>query len=346
MIVTTKTTALMKQLILLITLTFFYQAAFSQGVGINTITPDPSAALDIQSSNKGLLVPRVALTSLTDKTTILNPANALLVYNTNTGFSKGAGYYYNAGTPGSPSWKSLSEFNLPFYGATSPAGAAFQVDNYNGSIDAVALKGFGSGNGTGVYAQSGSRFALQVDGGLRIFGNGQVPGEGKVLTSGSTGDATWQDVPKLPDVAFRATMSDLAEVIPPNQAVKVNFGVEEYDLGNNYTDINGNPSHTFTVPMNGIYHFEAQVKLVFGVAASELVSISIIKVKNGIETILVLKSQQEAVVGAANNATSADLKLETGDQIIIRVQHSADENATVHSNAYSSFFNGRLVMKL
>jgi hypothetical protein len=59
--------------------------------------------------------------------------------------------------------------------------------------------------------------------------------------------------------------------------------------------------------MNGIYHFEAQVKLVFGVAASELVSISIIKVKNGIETILVLKSQQEAVVGAANNATSADL---------------------------------------
>jgi hypothetical protein len=41
----------MKQLILLITLTFFYQAAFSQGVGINTTTPDPSAALDIQSSS-------------------------------------------------------------------------------------------------------------------------------------------------------------------------------------------------------------------------------------------------------------------------------------------------------
>jgi hypothetical protein len=337
----------MKQLILLITLTFFYQAAFSQGVGINTTTPDPSAALDIQSINKGLLVPRVALTSLIDGVTIANPANALLVFNTTNNASLDPGYYYNSGTAATPSWKSLSELTFPFYKASSPAGSAgFQIDNYNGQVNAIAIKGYAAGDGTGVYAQSDNRFALQVEGKLKIFGNGQAPVIGKVLTSDNFGGATWQDVPKLPDVAFRATMSDLAEVIPPNQAVKVNFGVEEYDLGNNYTDINGNPSHTFTVPMNGIYHFEAQVKLVFGVAASELVSISIIKVKNGIETILVLKSQQEAVVGAANNATSADLKLETGDQIIIRVQHSADENATVHSNAYSSFFNGRLVMKL
>lgn len=36
-------------------------AAFPQGVGINTTTPDPSAALDIQSTNKGLLVLKVPL---------------------------------------------------------------------------------------------------------------------------------------------------------------------------------------------------------------------------------------------------------------------------------------------
>ncbi|CAI8715247.1 hypothetical protein [Chryseobacterium sp. IT-36CA2] len=60
--------------------------AFSQ-VGINTTTPDPSSILDIKSSNKGLLIPRVALTGKNDLTTIPNPANSLLVYN-----------LYNAGT--------------------------------------------------------------------------------------------------------------------------------------------------------------------------------------------------------------------------------------------------------
>lgn len=37
-------------------------------VGIGTNNPHPSAALDIQSNNKGLLVPRVELHSLTEPT--------------------------------------------------------------------------------------------------------------------------------------------------------------------------------------------------------------------------------------------------------------------------------------
>ncbi|MBE4948566.1 hypothetical protein [Chryseobacterium culicis] len=55
--------------------------AFSQ-VGINTTTPDPSSILEIQSTNKGLLIPRVALTGINDLTTITNPANGLLVFAT------------------------------------------------------------------------------------------------------------------------------------------------------------------------------------------------------------------------------------------------------------------------
>lgn len=43
--------------------------------------PDPSAVLDIRSSNKGLLAPRVNLTGKFDMTTIPNPANGLLVFN-------------------------------------------------------------------------------------------------------------------------------------------------------------------------------------------------------------------------------------------------------------------------
>ncbi|SCX91925.1 hypothetical protein [Flavobacterium caeni] len=66
-------------------------------VGINTPNPDPSASLDIRSADTGLLIPRVALVSVTDATTpIQTPQRSLLVYNTNnivTGGS-GEGYYY------------------------------------------------------------------------------------------------------------------------------------------------------------------------------------------------------------------------------------------------------------
>lgn len=86
----------------------------AQNVAINAdgATPDVSAMLDIVSSGKGLLLPRVSLTSSTDAVTIATPATSLLVYNTNasiTGtYADGVGYYYNAGTSGTPSWRKLA----------------------------------------------------------------------------------------------------------------------------------------------------------------------------------------------------------------------------------------------
>jgi hypothetical protein len=51
-------------------------------VGIGTTSPDQSAMLDVVSSDKGLLVPRV---STAQRLAILNPANSLLVFDTNVG---------------------------------------------------------------------------------------------------------------------------------------------------------------------------------------------------------------------------------------------------------------------
>jgi hypothetical protein len=62
--------------------------------GIGTTTPEASAKLDVTSSNKGFLPPRVTLTSCTDNTTIPNPATGLLVYNTGNNVGLVAGYYY------------------------------------------------------------------------------------------------------------------------------------------------------------------------------------------------------------------------------------------------------------
>ncbi|GIV26884.1 MAG: hypothetical protein KatS3mg027_0698 [Bacteroidia bacterium] len=82
---------------------------YSQNVGINSTgsAPNNSAGLDVDFNNKGILIPRVALTSSTDAATIPSPATSLLVYNTGTGGLSPAGYYYNAGTSGSPNWVRL-----------------------------------------------------------------------------------------------------------------------------------------------------------------------------------------------------------------------------------------------
>jgi len=68
--------------------------SFSQGVAVNTdgSNADASAMLDVSSSNKGMLVPRVSITDLNTAAPISAPAVSLLVYNTNV--ATGLGYYY------------------------------------------------------------------------------------------------------------------------------------------------------------------------------------------------------------------------------------------------------------
>ncbi|WP_207532073.1 tail fiber domain-containing protein [Desertivirga arenae] len=69
-------------------------ASFSQNVGINSTgaAPAASAGLDVNFSNKGVLIPNVNLLSLTDVATIGSPAESLLIYNKNAALGKG--YYY------------------------------------------------------------------------------------------------------------------------------------------------------------------------------------------------------------------------------------------------------------
>ncbi|WP_435355915.1 hypothetical protein [Emticicia sp. SJ17W-69] len=53
-------------------------------VGDNPAVINSSAMLEIETTNKGFLPPRVALTSITDQTTIPSPAIGLVVFNTAT----------------------------------------------------------------------------------------------------------------------------------------------------------------------------------------------------------------------------------------------------------------------
>jgi len=93
----------MKKLIILFFF-FFETAVLNAQTGIGTTTPDASAKLEVNSSNKGFLPPRVTLTSGTDTTTIPSPATGLLVYNTGNNPGLVAGYYYWNGT----SWATIA----------------------------------------------------------------------------------------------------------------------------------------------------------------------------------------------------------------------------------------------
>ncbi len=81
-------------------LSFVGVSVYSQNIGINSTgaAADASAALDVTSANKGVLLPRVALTGTGDVTTVSSPATSLLVYNTASVSDVTPGYYYYNGT--------------------------------------------------------------------------------------------------------------------------------------------------------------------------------------------------------------------------------------------------------
>jgi hypothetical protein len=67
-------------------------------VGIATDAPDPSSVLEIVGTDKGLLIPSVALVSCADQVTIPRPAESLLIYNTNDTLCLSAGFVFFNGT--------------------------------------------------------------------------------------------------------------------------------------------------------------------------------------------------------------------------------------------------------
>jgi hypothetical protein len=60
---------------------FFVSFLYSQNnVGIGTLNPDPSSLLELSTTNKGLLIPRL---TTNERLAIVNPSNSLLVYDIN-----------------------------------------------------------------------------------------------------------------------------------------------------------------------------------------------------------------------------------------------------------------------
>lgn len=113
----------MKKIIPLFLLKSFI--AFSQ-IGIGTADPDPSSMLDINATDKGILIPRVNLST----NTIVNPQKSLLIWNTdNTNNSEG--FFFFDGNI----WKKLINNSWNVNGNIGTSS----VTDFLGNIDNMSL---------------------------------------------------------------------------------------------------------------------------------------------------------------------------------------------------------------
>lgn len=123
--------------VLFISLTPF---SFAQNVGINAAgsAPNASAMLDVESTTRGLLIPRISLVATNSITPITAPATSLLVYNlASSGTGTAAvspGYYYWDGTR----WVALAGPNGRDWALDGNSGTT-PGTNFLGTIDAQAL---------------------------------------------------------------------------------------------------------------------------------------------------------------------------------------------------------------
>ena len=157
--------------ILLGLMLLFTSIIFAQ-VGIGTTSPNASAQLDVSSTIKGFLPPRVLLTGSNAALPIASPATGLLVYNTAT-----AGTAPNDVTPGYYYWNGSAWLKLTENGTTKKAafvgrGVDVTLGNLkvrlsasgNASLQVSTVSGTYTVFGSAIYSQAGVVSGSTIDG--------------------------------------------------------------------------------------------------------------------------------------------------------------------------------------
>ena len=194
-----------------------------QNVGIGTSTPHSSAKLQIESTNSGLLIPRVSLLAVTNGISPVNtPQTGVLVYNTNAAITggDGTGFYfwngtqwvplkggdntldmaYDEGGPGAGRVITADAGRVEINGTggllvnanTTTISEAALVNNTNGTQNTTTQLGY-----VGVNAGSTSVFGVRTiargtaatgmwDGPMGVFGSVESPSSGGTINLNTT----------------------------------------------------------------------------------------------------------------------------------------------------------------
>jgi hypothetical protein len=152
---TVNKTNCMKKFLVTATISFLsFFSLIAQNIGIGTNTPNGSAALDVNSTSKGLLIPRM---TSAQRGAIASPATGLMVYDITTN----SFWYYNGS-----GWTNLTvaagsgTLTLPYDATVALTTTAFKIknDEYYNAIEGESTYGTGlsgkSAEGPGVSGTS------------------------------------------------------------------------------------------------------------------------------------------------------------------------------------------------
>ncbi len=141
---------------IVLTLCFVFSAHAQQNVGIGTLTPDNSAILELSSTSRGLLIPR--MTTL-ERDLIAGPADWLLIFNTST-----QQFEYFNGTI----WIGL-------LGASS-TNASWTLAGNSGTTPGTNFLGTSDGQALNLRVNSTTTAIFNVNGSLQRDGGGNARG--------------------------------------------------------------------------------------------------------------------------------------------------------------------------
>jgi len=114
----------------LIPLVLLFSGSLYGQVGIGTSTPDTSTVLDLSSTAKGLLMPR--LTTL-QRDAIVSPATGLMIYNTTSNDGQ-----LNTGTPSAPIWTGIKAQETPMMYSVTEGGAISTLSAGNSLVTGMS----------------------------------------------------------------------------------------------------------------------------------------------------------------------------------------------------------------
>lgn len=250
----------------------------AQNVGINSTgaTPDTSAMLDIVSTSKGMLIPRVALTATNSASPVTIPATSLLVYNTATaGTSPNnvtPGFYYwngtqwvrilNNGNASGADWSLTG--NSGTTASTSGIGTAVN-NNFIGTTDGTDFV-FASNNLERMRITSGGNVGIGLTGpnyqlqiGSSTSGNGTL-GIGSTINYSGTGQI--QSINNNPTFNLTSASSPVTSVIGTISIPEITSSANNPNLNFAYghiTRVDINAGYTGTVTTGIGYNVQSPV---------------------------------------------------------------------------------------
>ncbi len=208
-------TKILTTLLVLLSLGLFAQ------VSINTdgSSPDESAMLDVKSTTKGMLIPRM---DSTQRVAITSPATGLLVYQTD---GTGGFWFYNGSA-----WADLS--------AADSDWTISGNNIYSAIIDAVSV-GIGTSTPTA---------KLHVAGHVKIVDGNQAAG--KLLTSDAGGLASWENLTNITvesgNTQWPTSINVLPTTHPTSERASIKLG--DWSL---LQDFHGDGTKDFAVYQEG-----------------------------------------------------------------------------------------------